>query len=82
MRLRSGFGRSDTGFLRIKTDAGITAGNSGGAALNDQWQLIGVPSMTVGDIELGLSEMGIVFSIDAIPKPWREIISKQVAELQ
>ena len=78
----SGFGRSDTGFLRIKTDAGITAGNSGGAALNDQWQLVGVPSMTVGDVELGLSEMGIVFAIDAIPKSWRDMISKQITENQ
>ena len=76
----SGFGRSDTGFLRVKTDAGITAGNSGGAALNDKWQLVGVPSMTVGDVELGLSEMGIVFSIDAIPRSWREIIAKQISE--
>jgi hypothetical protein len=38
-------------FEWIKTDAEVNRGNSGGLAVNDQWQFIGVPSRGFSEIE-------------------------------
>ena len=47
----------------LKTDAKIDLGNSGGAALNEYNQLIGIPTWTIsGEIEA----MGYIIGIDAI----------------
>ncbi|MBM3991968.1 MAG: trypsin-like peptidase domain-containing protein [Planctomycetes bacterium] len=62
----SGFETADFGRL-VKTDAEITRGNSGGAAIDERGLLVGVPSATV---ENGSGQIGYVHPIDALPKPW------------
>lgn len=42
---------NDDVFEWIKTDAEVNRGNSGGLAVNDAWQFIGVPSAGVSEIE-------------------------------
>lgn len=66
----SGFERADFGIL-IKTDAEITEGNSGGAALDEHGRLIGVPSSVV---ENGAGQIGYIHPIDALPPAWRKRI--------
>ncbi len=68
----SGFERADFGRL-IKTDAEITRGNSGGAAIDERGLLIGVPSSTV---ENGSGQIGYVHPIDALPPSWRARIAR------
>src|SRR5882672_7847322 len=63
----SGFEHADFGTL-IKTDAEITNGNSGGAALDERGRLIGVPSSVV---ENGAGQIGYVHPIEAMPDGWR-----------
>jgi S1-C subfamily serine protease len=65
----SGFERADFGVL-LKTDAEITDGNSGGAALDERGLLIGVPSATV---ENGSGQIGYVNPITNLPPGWREL---------
>jgi hypothetical protein len=62
----SGFERADFGVL-LKTDAEITLGNSGGAALDAQGRLVGVPTSTV---ENGSGQIGYVHPLDAVPVEW------------
>jgi hypothetical protein len=66
----AGFERADFGVL-LKTDAEITDGNSGGAALDESGLLIGVPSSTV---ENGSGQIGYVNPITALPHEWLELI--------
>lgn len=66
----AGFERADFGVL-IKTDAEITQGNSGGAALDESGSLVGVPSSTV---ENGSGQIGYVHPIEALPAAWRKMI--------
>lgn len=68
----AGFERADFGVL-IKTDAEITSGNSGGAALDEHGTLIGVPSSTV---ENGSGQIGYVHPIDALPQAWRALLAR------
>jgi hypothetical protein len=63
----SGFEQSPHGRL-IKTDAEIGGGSSGGAALDAQGRLVGVPTSTV---ELGSGQFGYVQPLDALPAGWR-----------
>jgi S1-C subfamily serine protease len=51
--LVSGFlDQNDDGVYEwIKTDAEVNRGNSGGLAVNDDWQFIGVPSAGVSEVE-------------------------------
>lgn len=62
----SGFENADFGRL-VKTDAEITRGNSGGAAIDERGLLVGVPSSTV---ENGSGQIGYVHPIDALPDAW------------
>ncbi|MBM3987328.1 MAG: trypsin-like peptidase domain-containing protein [Planctomycetes bacterium] len=62
----SGYENADFGRL-LKTDAEITRGNSGGAAIDARGLLVGVPSSTV---ENGSGQIGYVHPIDALPEPW------------
>jgi S1-C subfamily serine protease len=55
----------------IKTDAEITSGNSGGAALDEHGRLIGVPSSVV---ENGSGQIGYVHPIESMPGEWRAMI--------
>lgn len=68
----SGFERADFGVL-IKTDAEITHGNSGGAALDERGRLVGVPSSTVED---GSGQIGYVHPIEALPRAWLELLAR------
>lgn len=51
----------------IKTDAEITSGNSGGAALDARGRLVGVPTSRV---ENGSGQLGYVHPIEWIPAAW------------
>lgn len=53
----------------VKTDAEITSGNSGGAALDRAGLLVGVPTSRV---ENGSGQLGYVHPVDWIPVEWLE----------
>ncbi len=55
----------------IKTDAEITQGNSGGAALDGAGKLVGVPSSTV---ENGSGQSGFVRPLGLVPASWLELV--------
>lgn len=68
-----------SGFLDgryLKTDADIAGGNSGGAAFDDQWRLIGVPTMTIEDGDGAGPTMGIMMSLELVPDSWGVEIEK------
>lgn len=67
----SGFERNSQGTL-LKTDAKINGGNSGGAAIDTYFQLLGIPSFIIG--EEG-EQMGFVCPVDLMPQEWRDAIS-------
>lgn len=69
----SGFERGSEDFL-IKTDAVITPGNSGGAAINAYYELIGVPTFTIGEKN---SPMGFIRPVSEIPTAWMQKITRQ-----
>ncbi|MBK7877263.1 MAG: trypsin-like peptidase domain-containing protein [Planctomycetes bacterium] len=52
----------------LKTDAEITSGNSGGAALDAHGRLVGVPTSRV---ENGSGQLGYVHPVEWIPAEWR-----------
>jgi S1-C subfamily serine protease len=62
----SGFERSN-GNLLIKTDAEINSGNSGGAAIDSFYELIGFPTST---IEEDAGQMGYITPVSMIPEDW------------
>jgi S1-C subfamily serine protease len=63
----SGFERGEHGVL-LKTDAELQGGSSGGAALDAQGLLIGVPTSLV---ESGAGQFGFVQPLSALPEAWR-----------
>jgi len=56
----------------LKTDATITLGNSGGAALDARGRIVGVPTST---IEQGSGHIGYVHPLSALPAEWRAILA-------
>ncbi len=65
-------GYQDVSFGRlIKTDAEINEGSSGGAALDDEFRVVGFPTEVVG---LDAGQLAFIYPISAIPELWREII--------
>ena len=68
----AGFEKSGVGSL-LKTDAAIGPGSSGGAALNSQWRLIGVPTFENVSPEEA-SRMSYIHPITLMPEEWRKII--------
>ncbi|MFN7960445.1 MAG: serine protease [Thermoanaerobaculia bacterium] len=68
----SGFDTTAHGVV-FKTDAEIASGNSGGAALDASFRLIGVPTGSVEDKE-GYSHLGYILPISLIPQSWRDRI--------
>jgi S1-C subfamily serine protease len=68
----SGFEKSEIGTL-MKTDAGISPGSSGGAALDSRWRLIGVPTFESVSPE-EVSRMAYIHPITLLPEAWRKII--------
>lgn len=61
----------------LKTDCLISAGNSGGAALNAGYELVGIPTESLHDPET-LESLGYVRPVGAIPKAWLERIRKDL----
>lgn len=70
----SGFDTSEGGVI-FKTDAEIGSGNSGGAALDRNWRLVGVPVGTVEDTE-GYSQLGYILPVSRLPAAWRQRIGR------
>jgi len=69
----SGFDRGAEDFL-IKTDAVLTFGNSGGAAINAYYELVGLPTFTMGEKN---SPMGFIRPVSEIPSEWLEQITRR-----
>lgn len=68
----SGFERSN-GNLFIKTDAEINSGNSGGAAIDSFYELIGFPTST---IEEDAGQLGYITPVSMIPDEWYQYIGR------
>lgn len=68
----SGFEKTMTGRL-IKTDAQIHSGNSGGAALDENFNLLGLPTTIV---EETTGHLGFIHSLSMIPPEWLEEIKE------
>lgn len=68
----AGFEADEYGAV-IKTDAEFSAGNSGGAALNTRFELVGIPTETV---RIGGGKLGYVYPISALPESWRALIAQ------
>jgi S1-C subfamily serine protease len=69
----SGFDIEDGRWPWVKTDALINSGNSGGTAVNEEGQLIGVPSIMVHK-DRGCNPMSYIRPISAIPQAWWSLI--------
>ena len=70
----SGFERERTG-LRIKTDAFVASGSSGGAALDARFRLVGVPVFTMGDSDRS-ALLGFLVPVTELPREWWTLIGK------
>ena len=68
----SGFEETDIGVL-IKTDGQINEGNSGGAAVNAYFELIGLPTIISGEDS---GQMGFIYPVNMIPKQWLQIVEE------
>ena len=68
----SGFAQEHEGLV-LKTDAAIHAGVSGGACVDEQGRLLGVPAYTISDSN-GTGGLGFVLPIALLPAAWRERI--------
>lgn len=67
-------GYQDVPFGRlIKTDAEINEGSSGGAAIDDNFRLVGFPTEVVG---LDAGQLAYIYPVSAIPERWRRIIAR------
>ena len=53
----------------LKTDAMISGGNSGGAAMDSSWRLLGIPSFV---IEEDTESMGYIIPLSTVPAEWFE----------
>jgi S1-C subfamily serine protease len=70
----SGLEKTSFGTL-FKTDGQITQGNSGGAAVNDNYELIGLPTTI---IEKNAGQIGFIHPITLLPDEWLEMISSSL----
>jgi S1-C subfamily serine protease len=66
----SGFEKTAFGEF-IKTDGQISPGNSGGAATNSNYHLIGIPTMI---IHKNSSQIGFIYPVSLLPPEWIEMI--------
>ncbi len=62
----SGFNTMDYGYL-IKTDGEINSGNSGGAAFNNKYQLVGFPMSVISDDG---GQIAYIHPLSLIPEEW------------
>ncbi|MFO7731685.1 MAG: serine protease [Spirochaetia bacterium] len=60
--------------LLIKTDAVLTPGNSGGAAINAYYELVGLPTFTMAEKN---SPIGFIRPVSEIPSEWLEQITRR-----
>lgn len=74
----AGFERHTHGYL-LKTDAELSNGSSGGAALDRAGRLVGVPSDTVGAAQ-GFGQLGFVRPLSLLPPAWRALIDARLAK--
>ncbi len=65
----SGFEETAVGTI-VKSDAEINEGNSGGAAVNDDFELVGLPTQVVG---YDAGQLAYIYPVDLIPQEWREL---------
>ncbi len=68
----SGFERSNENLL-IKTDAEINSGNSGGAAIDSFYELIGFPTSI---IEEDAGQFGYITPVSMIPEEWFQYMGR------
>lgn len=68
----SGFERAN-GNLLVKTDAEINSGNSGGAAINTYYELIGFPTVTIGE---DAGQLGYLTPVSMIPDEWLRFMGR------
>ena len=68
----SGFEKSN-GNLLVKTDAEINSGNSGGAAIDSFYELVGIPTST---IEEKAGQFGYITPVSMIPEDWYQYIGR------
>ncbi len=66
----SGFEETSVGTI-IKSDAEINEGNSGGAALNDDFELVGLPTQVVG---FDAGQLAYIYPVSLIPEEWLRTI--------
>lgn len=67
-------GYQDVPFGRlIKTDAEINEGSSGGAALDEAFRLVGMPTEVVG---LDAGQLAYIYPVTAIPEEWRRLLRR------
>ncbi|NJK61672.1 MAG: trypsin-like peptidase domain-containing protein [Synechococcaceae cyanobacterium SM2_3_1] len=71
----SGFDTADIGSV-IKTDADISSGNSGGAALDGSFRLVGVPTFVVPEYD-GNAQIGYIHPISLLPAEWTQMIAER-----
>jgi S1-C subfamily serine protease len=69
----AGYQRVPFGTL-IKTDSLISGGNSGGAALNEQHQLVGLPTLVISS---ELESMGFIHSVTMVPQSWLDLVAQE-----
>ncbi len=69
----SGFESASFGTI-IKTDADISSGNSGGAALDGEYRLIGLPTSVVPEPG-GNGQVGYIHPVSALHEAWVEMIN-------
>jgi S1-C subfamily serine protease len=69
----AGFIERKGGVQFIKTDALISAGNSGGGAFNAKYELIGVPSEAMHAQDT-FESLGYLRPVSAMPEDWRKLI--------
>lgn len=67
----SGFEADDFGTV-IKTDTEFSQGNSGGSALDSRFNLVGIPTQTVGQ---GYGKLGYIYPVSALPTEWLNWLS-------
>jgi len=70
----SGFERERAG-LRMKTDAFVASGSSGGAALDARYRLVGVPVFTMSDSDR-TALLGFLVPVTELPREWRAMIER------
>ncbi len=70
----SGLEKTSFGTL-FKTDGQITQGNSGGAAINDSYELIGLPTTI---IEKNAGQIGFIHPVTLLPDEWLDMISSSL----